>query len=179
MTNIMLTLAILATLALAVRQDFAEHRVSNALTLSAMAIAIGIQSLAFGIDGALHALAGAGVGLLCLMPLYLVKGMGAGDVKLMGAAGSFIGPSHALVAALLSLAVGALLAIAIVVWRVVELRATIVAAGSAGEAPRSDLPTTLFQVGKQRFPYAVAIAAGVVLAMWMRGLLGPALWSTS
>jgi prepilin peptidase CpaA len=179
MTNIILTLAILATLALAVRQDFAEHRVSNTLTFSAMAIAIGIQALAFGMDGALYALAGAGVGLLCLMPLYFVKGMGAGDVKLMGAAGSFIGPSHALVAAMLSLAVGALLAIGIIVWRVVERRDTTVAAGSAGEAPRSDLRTTLFQAGKQRFPYAIAIAAGVVLAMWMRGLLGPVLWSTS
>ena len=37
-------------------------------------------------------LAGAAVGLVCLMPLYAIGGMGAGDVKLMAGVGAWIGP---------------------------------------------------------------------------------------
>jgi prepilin peptidase CpaA len=36
--------------------------------------------------------AGAGVGLLSLLPLYAIGGMGAGDVKLMAGMGAWIGP---------------------------------------------------------------------------------------
>ena len=37
-------------------------------------------------------LMGAGVGLMCLLPLYAIGGMGAGDVKLMAGLGAWIGP---------------------------------------------------------------------------------------
>ncbi|MGH8241743.1 MAG: A24 family peptidase [Steroidobacteraceae bacterium] len=174
----MLTLGVLATLALAVRQDLAQHSISNVLAFGAMAIAIGIHSLAYGSDGALHALGGVAVGLLCFMPLYLAKGMSAGDVKLMAAAGAFIGPSQALNAVLLSLAIGAVLAIGILVLRVVEHCATK-ATANASAAVRPDLRARLSRVGKERFPYATAIALGVVLAMWMEGQLNPLFRSPS
>lgn len=178
MTNTILTLAVLATLALAVSQDLARHRISNALTVGAMAVAIGIHWLAFGSNGIVFALGGAAVGLLCFMPLYLAKGMGAGDVKLMSAAGAFIGPASTFIAALLALAAGALLAIAILVWRVVELRASV-AGGGGSVAAGPDLRASLSRAGKERFPYAAAIAVGVVLAMWMRGLFNPLIRSLS
>lgn len=38
-------------------------------------------------------LAGAAVGLATLMPLYVIGGMGAGDVKLMAGVGAWIGPA--------------------------------------------------------------------------------------
>jgi hypothetical protein len=31
----------------------------------------------------------------------------------------------------------------------------------------------LLEAGKERFPYAVAIALGVVATMWMKGQFGP------
>ena len=36
---------------------------------------------------------GPAVGLACLMPLYAIGGMGAGDVKLMAGVGAWIGPA--------------------------------------------------------------------------------------
>jgi prepilin peptidase CpaA len=93
----------------------AEHRISNVLTLAGLPAALAAVNLG-GASGFLNALAGAGVGLLCFLPLYLSKGMGAGDVKLMAAAGAFFGPSDAFVAALLSLASGAVLALVILLW---------------------------------------------------------------
>lgn len=38
------------------------------------------------------ALEGAGLGLLILLPLVLLRALGAGDWKLMGAVGAFVGP---------------------------------------------------------------------------------------
>ena len=40
----------------------------------------------------LWSLAGTGVGLLSLLPLYAIGGMGAGDVKLMAGVGAWLGP---------------------------------------------------------------------------------------
>lgn len=40
----------------------------------------------------MFALEGAGLGLLVLLPLVLLRALGAGDWKLMGALGAFVGP---------------------------------------------------------------------------------------
>jgi prepilin peptidase CpaA len=112
-----LAIALLALLALAVRQDLREHRISNALMLAGFLGALVLQTLLDGAQGLAGSLAGAGIGLLCFLPLYFSKGIGAGDVKLMAAAGAFFGPADAFIAALLSLAAGAVLAVIVVAWR--------------------------------------------------------------
>ncbi len=163
LVNIIASLTLMIVIALAVRQDLLEHRISNLLTLAALVAGLSIHSLLGGLDGFVHALAGAGIGLVCLLPLYLGKGMGAGDVKLMAAAGALLGPFNAFVAAVLTLMFGAVLAVAILVWRMIEVRQA-----TAG-APN------LSQVRKERFPYAVAIGLGAVATMWLRGILDPLL----
>lgn len=155
---------LIAVLALAVRQDLASHKISNILTLGTLGAGILLAAWAHGFEGLRNALAGAALGLACLMPLYLAKGMGAGDVKLMAAAGALLGPFNAFVAAMLTLAAGAVLGIAFLAWRIVALRGT---SGAVASGP------VLTQLGKERFPYAAAIAAGVVATLWLRGLLKP------
>jgi prepilin peptidase CpaA len=156
-----LALTLLLVLALAVRQDLLEQRISNELILASLVGGLALQSAMSGGPGFLSALAGAGVGLLCFLPLYLSKGMGAGDVKLMAAAGAFFGPADAFIAALLSLASGALLALVVLAWRALEIRMQVAGAGSAPVQP----------LHKERFPYAAAIAIGVVATMGLRGML--------
>jgi prepilin peptidase CpaA len=158
LVNTLASLTLTVVVALAVRQDLVEHRIPNWLMFAALAAGLLIHSWFSGLDGFVHALAGAGVGLVCLLPLYLGKGMGAGDVKLMGAAGAFLGPVNAFVAALLSLVFGAVLALVVLAWRYIELREA-----TAG-AP------DLSQVRKERFPYAVAIGLGAIATMWLRGM---------
>ena len=161
-----LSLALLLLIALAVYQDLGERRISNVLTLTGAIAAFAIQSIYFGTTGFLNALAGAGVGFACFIPMYLGKGMGAGDVKLMAAAGAFFGPANALVAALLSLASGAVLGLVVLVWRAVELKGAEVATpGAPAQAP------ALTRLRTQRFPYAAAIAMGVIATLWWSGMM--------
>jgi prepilin peptidase CpaA len=163
----LLTISLLVVLALAVRQDLSEHRIANLLTLNGLVAALLLHSYSGGFSGFAGALAGAGVGLACFLPLYLCKGMGAGDVKLMAAAGAFLQPAGAFAAAMVSLASGAVLAVAFLIWRGRQMRT----AATTGGVPAADgtfIPTSL---SKERFPYAVAIAVGVLVTMWARGML--------
>ena len=162
----LLALTLLALVALAICQDLKERRIANLLTLTGLVAAVFLQSLSGGTPGFFFALAGAGVGLTCFLPLYLCKGMGAGDVKLMAAAGAFFGPVGAFAAAMISLVAGAVLAVCFLFWRARELRTAATAGG-----PQFAEGSTPAQIRKERFPYAVAIAAGVIVTMWARGML--------
>ena len=162
-----LALALLVLVALAVRQDLTEQRIANLLTLTGLVAAVFLQSLSGGAPGFLFALAGAVVGLACFLPLYFCKGMGAGDVKLMAAAGAFFGPVGAFAAAMISLVAGAVLAVAFLMWRSREMRT----AATAGGLQAINSGPTPAQHHKERFPYAVAIAVGVIVTMWARGML--------
>jgi prepilin peptidase CpaA len=163
---------VLVVLAMAVREDLLRHRVPNALNLAALLVGLGLALLDAGLSGIVHSVAGTLVGSAALVPLYLLRGMGAGDVKLMGATGAFLGPSSALLAAALALIAGGVLGVAIVFWRLIEPRLRLEAAPS-GEAPAAwNAAATISVVRKEQFPYAVAIAVGVVTTLWLRGSLG-------
>ena len=61
-------------------------------------------------------LAGTAVGVLTLLPAYSIGGMGAGDVKMMAAIGAWVHCSITWNAFMVSAIVGAILAIAMVIW---------------------------------------------------------------
>jgi Flp pilus assembly protein protease CpaA len=50
----------------------------------------------FGWPGCKLALLGAGLGLLLLLPFVALRSLGAGDWKLVGALGAFLGPQRLL-----------------------------------------------------------------------------------
>ncbi|NLI81241.1 MAG: prepilin peptidase [Deltaproteobacteria bacterium] len=78
--------------------DLFYRRIPNWLTYPAMTAALIFRGINGGVDELLQGLSGLAVGMALLMPVYLVKGMGAGDVKLMGVVGAFLGPKEAFVA---------------------------------------------------------------------------------
>lgn len=107
--------------------DWRRQRIPNALVLPGCVLAITMHALLPAGDGFVGilpgalgfggALAGMAIGLLALMPLYLLGGMGAGDVKLLAMVGAFLGPAHFGRALLAILLAGGVLAIAIAVRR--------------------------------------------------------------
>lgn len=175
-TSVYMTGSVVLVLALAVRADLLEHRVPNALNLAGLILGLGLACLADGSSGIAYSAGGALVGCAALLPLYMAGGTGAGDVKLMGATGTFLGPSGAMLAAALTLITGAVLAIVIVLWRLVEPRSPLEtsppARASVAWRAAARAAATISIARKERFPYAVAIAVGVVATLWLRGALG-------
>jgi len=165
------TLLVLALMALAVREDLVRNRVPNRLALAGLILGLGVMWASRGSHGLADAAAGAAVGGAVMFPFYLLRGMGAGDVKLMAAAGTFLGFKSALVAAALSLIAGGVLALGYVAWRLIEPTEPL-QASAPGSAPRAWRGAALLStVRHERFPYALAIASGVVMTLWLQGSL--------
>ncbi len=71
--------------------DWRSRRIPNWLTVGGLALAILVNSLTRGWAGAKDSLLGAGLGLVLLLPFVLMRSLGAGDWKLIGGLGSFLG----------------------------------------------------------------------------------------
>jgi prepilin peptidase CpaA len=72
--------------------DWRARRIPNWLTVPGLLAGIVIHSIINGWHGAAIALEGAGLALMILLPLVLMRALGAGDWKLMGAVGALLGP---------------------------------------------------------------------------------------
>ncbi|WP_343730530.1 prepilin peptidase [Duganella sp.] len=92
--------------------DLAMRKIPNVLILSGLMLAL-ILHLLSGQPGASVSLwlAGGCAGFFLFLPLYLARGMAAGDVKLMAMTGAFVGPWQALQIAALSALVGGVMAL--------------------------------------------------------------------
>jgi len=84
------TLTLLLT-CLAAVWDWRSRRIPNWLTVAGAVAGITIHSVLDGWHGAWFALVGMGLGLTLLLPLVYLRALGAGDWKLMGAVGTFLG----------------------------------------------------------------------------------------
>ncbi len=177
-TEIRLVLAV-AFVVVAAVFDVRNHRIPNWLVLlGAVTCIVGqmIQPalLGFGIAGALKGIA---VGFALLLPLYLVRATGAGDVKLMAMVGAYLGPWGVASAVLLSFIAGGVLALAVVLAKgaLVQLFAnlrtmlfgTLLNAMTTG---KTTITAPAASVGK--LPYGVAIAIGTFahVVMVQRGI---------
>ena len=95
--------------------DMRSHKIPNIVTYPSILIALTYNSVANGTEGLLFSAAGIGVGTGILIIPYLMGGMGAGDAKLMGAIGGFLGAKAVFFAFLLTAAVGGVYALIIVI----------------------------------------------------------------
>lgn len=111
-----LQLILLCIVALAAATDLAVRKIPNVLVLSGLALALVLHLLAGPAWApATQWLAGSLAGFFLFLPLYLMRGMAAGDVKLMALVGAFTGPWAACYIALLTCLFGGLMALAILV----------------------------------------------------------------
>ncbi len=155
----------------AVATDVKNHRIPNLLLWPALSLALMLHMMSGGIDGLITAGGGLVLGLAMLLPLYAIGGMGAGDVKLLGIVGSFLGPWGAVVAGLATMMAGAVLGITVIVWRCVWPVLELQAAQFLGPPDIGARTTSVSQSSGRRnrdtnIPYAPAIAAGTIAALW-------------
>lgn len=159
-------LLLAAGLTVAVVTDLRSRRIPNLLTAAMAAAGLGLAAAGSSGITLAGALAGMGLGVLLMLPGHLFGGTGAGDVKLMGAVGSLLGPPSIIQAFFLTCLAGGVLAVGVAISRrrlAVTLQGTgrLLAAPGTAEDPR--------QAGAaRRFAYGPAIAAGSVLAVLLR-----------
>jgi prepilin peptidase CpaA len=154
--------------------DLSTRRVPNVFTFGAAALAFVYFAVVGGTAGATWSALGWATGLALFLPLFAVGALGAGDVKLLAAFGAWLGPSGALWSSLWAAMLGAAMALVVAafngylsqalrnvfailnVWRVL--------------GPCRVAGLTLDDATGPRLAYAVPIAAGAMLALFLRHL---------
>lgn len=97
--------------------DITRHIIPNLLNLMILICGFAFQLEMIGLNGLITASGGLVVGLVIFIPFYIKGGMAAGDVKMMAAAATLLGPLSALLAAGLSLIAGMFLALLVVLYK--------------------------------------------------------------
>ena len=159
-------------LAAACVTDVRARRIPNGLVL-----ALGLTGLGFSLvespilPGLARAGAGMATGLAIWLPFWLLRKLGAGDVKLFAAAGAWLGPESAALAALVAAVLGGVLTLG---WLLREQGVSRTARGlwlrTAAARSGVEAPDVLVVPASRRVPYGIALAAGAALVAWLPGL---------
>ena len=151
----------------ATQMDVRTRKISNVITGPALLLGVGTHLVLGGTAGALYALAGALLAGAILLPGWLLKWMGAGDVKLMAAVGAWLGFPQSVYAVLASLIAGGLISFVVAVRRGLLVRAlrgaALLVPGLAARIGRSGRQPETSGV---YVPFALAILAGSLFALW-------------
>lgn len=152
--------------------DLRTRRIPQVLTLGGAASAFLFHLVTGGWEGLGLGLAGWAVGLAIFIVPFALGGLGAGDVKLLGALGAWLGPvavvwlglysgiAGGILAVLISLAGGYLTQAVSNVWLLLT-HWTV-----NGVRPLREL--TLEHSPGPRLAYAVPILAGTMVTLWLR-----------
>ena len=151
--------------------DLRSRRIPNVLTFGSAAVALLFHGALGGWAGLGWSLAGWATGLAVFFPFFLLRGLGGGDVKLMAALGAWLLPGTTVWVALYAALAGGVLAIIVSLADGYLLKALRNVWGLLtfwrvmGFQPHPDV--SLETSGSPRLPYALPIAAGLVLTLWL------------
>lgn len=156
--------------------DLRSRRIPNLLTVLGLLLALALRA-AMGWEALFSGVMAMGIVVLFALPIFALGGLGGGDVKLLGMVGGFLGLDLLWGAVFMTLVVGGALALISVLRR-----------GKAGETlanlyiivrglrqkesytgwkgAEGSAPLTIRSAGVVTRPFAVAIAAGAVYAVY-------------
>ena len=162
--NIILACAVLVSL-VAGYTDLRWRRIPNWITVPAMVSGLALNGVYSGWMGLKVSLLGAGLGLLLLLPFVLLRSLGAGDWKLAGALGSFLGPGVMINVLVLSVFVAGLMAVALVIYKgrarqTIQNMGHLVASLATFRMPASEV--SLDDPRSLKVPFGVALGMSVV-----------------
>jgi prepilin peptidase CpaA len=105
--------------------DWRTRRIPNWLTVPALFLGIAFNTAIWKWIGTKTSLQGAGIGLAVLLPFVLLRGLGAGDWKLMGALGAWLGPNNIALTLIGTVFVAGIMAV-VQVFRAGRLKETLI-----------------------------------------------------
>jgi prepilin peptidase CpaA len=162
---------VVALVVLASITDVRTRRIPNVLTFGAAITALLFHVGTAGANGLTTSVGGWMLGAALFFPVFALRGMGAGDVKLLAAVGAWLGPLPVASVALITTIAGGAIALVVALvhgylgtaltnvwmllmhWRI------------SGIQP---LPAITLEGGRgPRLAYAVPIAMGTVTTLWL------------
>ncbi len=153
--------------------DWRFRRIPNWLTVPAFLLGLGINGAVSGWSGVVSALEGVGIAFAVLIIPVALRGIGAGDLKLLMALGACLGPWKFLNVLVVSIFIAGIMAVIEVLRRrrvketfsnlAVLIRAFVTFGMGAQEAM-----VTLDDPGSLRLPFGVAIAFAMVLVFFAK-----------
>ena len=151
--------------------DLYDRRIPNYLTFGSALLAFAFGLVNGGWSGLSVALGGWILGVALFLPFFALRGMGAGDVKLLAALGAWIGPAVLLSLTFYTAIAGGVLALLVVLWQR-KLSSTF---GNiwlllchwrvAGVRPLAQV--SLENQDTPRLAYGVPIAVGAMVTLWL------------
>jgi len=146
--------------------DWRSRRIPNWLTVPGFLAGVAANVLVNGLAGLKASLLGAGFGLLVLLPFVFLRSIGAGDWKLAGALGAFVGWEVLGNLLMGSILVAGIMALGLVIYKrrfketmrnIGRLLASIFMFRMPGAEVSLDNPQSL------KVPYGVALALTTLL----------------
>jgi len=152
--------------------DLRTRRIPNWLTFGAAAAGLVFHMVTGGATGIAQGAGGWATGVALLILPYALGGMGAGDVKLVGALGAWLGPGETFWMAIYTSMAGAVMAVMVSAWHGYLQQAwsnvwlLLMHWRVGGLKPVPEL--TLATSRGPRLAYAVPILAGTLVMLWLR-----------
>lgn len=150
--------------------DWKSRRIPNWLTVSGFALGLGVNAVISGWSGIVKGLEGTGIGIGVLLIPVMLRGIGAGDLKLMASLGAFLGPWKLVSVLFVSIFIAGIMAVVEIVRkrRVKEtlgnLGLLVQAFVTFGMGSREAL-VTLDNPASLRLPFGVATALAMVIVV--------------
>ena len=152
--------------------DLRTRRIPNTLTLGAAAMALAFHGATGGLPALGMSVGGWLLGVALFLPMFALRGMGAGDVKLLAAVGAWLGPGQVIWVALITSVAGGILALIVagshgyLKTAMTNIYALFMHWRIFGVRPMEEV--TLVGNRGPRLAYAVPIAAGTLLTLWLK-----------
>jgi prepilin peptidase CpaA len=147
--------------------DWRTRRIPNWLTMSGIVFGFALHCVTGEWRGAAASAEGTGLALILLLPLVVLRALGAGDWKLMGAAGALLGPAMLLFVLLASFLVSGMMAAARMVTtgrvRTTIENIVVLLRGFALLGLRPNPEISLDNPRLLKLPFGVAAAAGTLI----------------
>jgi prepilin peptidase CpaA len=177
LNDVEITLAMLILVGAAAVSDLRSRKIPNRLLLTGLVLGLVLSVVSRGTDGLLASLAGFGLGFALLLPGYLLRFTGAGDLKLFATLGVFTGPGMLLQIFAASVLTGAIFVLLLALRNFFRTRhgdflqrykgmlQTLLATGQCTYVPSETSSVVTDSILSQRIPMAPMFALGSVMVL--------------